>query len=111
MPIQVQGPDGQLLEFPDGTPEATMKAAMQKRYGGPASAPKPSENDKRKAFYHGFSPVAQFLGGSLDALQHHVGNIPTAIAQAGANTGDWIGEKLGIPKSADNFADRMNAGV
>jgi hypothetical protein len=40
MPIQVQGPDGQLLEFPDGTPRETMKAAMQKRYG----APQPQED-------------------------------------------------------------------
>lgn len=35
MPIQVQGPDGQMLEFPDGTPRETMKAAMQKRYAAP----------------------------------------------------------------------------
>lgn len=32
MPIQVEGPDGQLLEFPDDTPRETMRAAMQKRY-------------------------------------------------------------------------------
>lgn len=27
MPIQVQGPTGQLYEFPDGTSDATMEAA------------------------------------------------------------------------------------
>lgn len=37
MPIQVQGPDNQLYEFPDGTPNEVMTAAMRKRYGGPAS--------------------------------------------------------------------------
>lgn len=36
MPIQVQGPDGQMLEFPDGTDRDTMRAAMAKRYGGPS---------------------------------------------------------------------------
>src|SRR5690606_33021347 len=40
MPIQVQGPDGQMLEFPDGTDRETMRSAMAKRYGGP-SQPKP----------------------------------------------------------------------
>lgn len=40
MPIQVVGPDGQQLEFPDGTDREIMRAAMQKRYGGaPAQAP------------------------------------------------------------------------
>lgn len=32
MPIQVQGPDGQLYEFPDGTSRDVMRTAMQKRY-------------------------------------------------------------------------------
>ena len=32
MPIQVQGPDGQEYEFPDGTSRDMMKAAMAKRY-------------------------------------------------------------------------------
>lgn len=32
MPIQVEGPDGQLLEFPDGTDRETMRAAMRRRY-------------------------------------------------------------------------------
>lgn len=35
MPIRVQGPDGAMLEFPDGTDRETMKSAMRKRYGEP----------------------------------------------------------------------------
>lgn len=31
--IEVEGPDGIILEFPDGTPPETMKAALAKRYG------------------------------------------------------------------------------
>lgn len=119
----MQGPDGQLLEFPDGTPPETMKAAMKKRYGGPSASASPkAEKDERAAFYNkGFSPVAQFMGGALDGLQHHVVNIPVAIAQAGANTGDWLGNKLLGPRTPsmselvtgkrESFADRMNAGV
>jgi len=33
MPIEVEGPDGAILEFPDGTSRETMRAAMAKRYG------------------------------------------------------------------------------
>lgn len=35
MPIQVQGPDGQIIEFPDGTADAVMERAMREFYGGP----------------------------------------------------------------------------
>ena len=33
MPIEVEGPDGAILEFPDGTSREVMRAAMAKRYG------------------------------------------------------------------------------
>ena len=115
MPIQVQGPDGQEYEFPDGTSRETMRAAMAKRYAAPAqskpAAPKPARS-MSSDFYTaaggmGLSPQA----GMLDALQHHLGNIPVAIAQAGVNSGDWLAEKMGIPKSANNAADRINRRV
>lgn len=32
MPIQVQGPDGAMIEFPDGTPQATMESALKAHY-------------------------------------------------------------------------------
>lgn len=35
MPIQVQGPDGKIIEFPDGTPTATMESALRAHYGAP----------------------------------------------------------------------------
>jgi biotin operon repressor len=40
MPIDVQGPDGQKYQFPDGTDPAVMKQAMAKRY------PKPQVNER-----------------------------------------------------------------
>lgn len=35
MPIEVEAPDGTVVEFPDGTSPETMRAAMQRRYGRP----------------------------------------------------------------------------
>jgi hypothetical protein len=39
MPIEVEGPDGALYEFPDGTPQATIAGAMRKRYPAPKAVP------------------------------------------------------------------------
>lgn len=38
-PIEVQGPDGAIVEFPAGTDRATMTTALQKHYGGPGTKP------------------------------------------------------------------------
>ena len=34
MPITVKGPDGSTVQFPDGTSQATMEAALQSHFGG-----------------------------------------------------------------------------
>jgi hypothetical protein len=36
MPIQIQAPNGELVEFPDGTADDVMSKAMQETYGTPA---------------------------------------------------------------------------
>lgn len=45
--IEIEGPDGVIYEFPEGTDEATMRQAMQQVYGAPQAAPAaaPSEAD------------------------------------------------------------------
>lgn len=35
MPIEVQAPDGSIVEFPDGTPDATIQSVMRREFGGP----------------------------------------------------------------------------
>ena len=96
MPIQVQGPDGQLLEFPDGTSRETMKAAMQKRYGAPKAASGGGRTDtgigqlvsgqRKPAAYRAADKVGMGnVVGAYDALQHHLLNIPEAIGQLSAH--------------------------
>ena len=36
MPIEVEGPDGTVIEFPDGTDQATMRRVLAKQYPKPA---------------------------------------------------------------------------
>ena len=82
----------------------------------------PAKGKKPAAFYNRtYDPVLRLLGGTVDGLQHHLGNIPTAIAQAGANHGEWLGNKLfgkRAPTMAElvagkrtTFADRVNQRV
>ena len=35
-PVEIEAPDGTIVEFPAGTPEQEIRRAMQKTYGGPA---------------------------------------------------------------------------
>jgi len=42
MPIEVESPDGAIVEFPDGTPPETIKQVMRRQFGGPGS---PAEAD------------------------------------------------------------------
>jgi len=34
MPIQIEAPDGSVVEFPDGTPDTVIENAMRQEYGG-----------------------------------------------------------------------------
>jgi len=36
MPIEIQGPDGSLVRFPDGTDDTTITNVMRKNFGGPS---------------------------------------------------------------------------
>lgn len=35
MPVQIEAPNGEIVEFPDGTPDDVMAKAMRETYGGP----------------------------------------------------------------------------
>src|SRR3990172_1809204 len=100
MPIEVELPDGTIVEFPDGTKPQTMEMALA-RY---------KDSAKPKADFSGVSgkfdaPVARKpatyspagipgvgtqLGGMLDGAQHHLLNIQVGLgqlAQHGINAG------------------------
>lgn len=90
MPIQVQGPDGQLLEFPDGTDRETMRSAMQRRYGGPQQP----KADPLAAYTRAAQGTGSFASPRAAAAK---GNPANNSAFAGLITGDR-------PKSAPIYA-------
>jgi len=58
MAIEVEGPDGSVIEFPDGTSNQVMQRAMADKFGGPKNkpAPKPTTRPKKS------SALDKFLG-------------------------------------------------
>lgn len=51
MPIQIQAPDGNIVEFPDGTPDSVIEGAMRQEYGGPEQATSASEEFNNLPWY------------------------------------------------------------
>ncbi|KAF1692650.1 hypothetical protein [Pseudoxanthomonas koreensis] len=87
MAIEVEGPDGAVVEFPDGTDQATIQKAMQGHYGGPPSprarnwstpsyAPIPQTTAKPSLFRMdsdfaekgGVGPLAMLSGAARDTF-------------------------------------------
>ena len=48
--IEIEAPDGTIVEFPDGTSRDVMVAAMRKKFGGPQE--QPTNADKRVSEAH-----------------------------------------------------------
>ena len=42
-PIQIQAPDGAIVEFPDGTDDETITRVMRENYGGPSDSGQPTK--------------------------------------------------------------------
>lgn len=93
MPIEVELPDGNIVEFPDGTSNAVMESAL-KRYAFNApkadfsgvstrAVTKPAAKAARPATYNptGMPGVSTQVGGFLDALQHRALDVPHGLAQ------------------------------
>lgn len=105
MPIQVQGPDGQMLEFPDDTPRETMKAAMAKRYGGPQNPTAPQTQGQQPDPSEGGSTL-QFATpfGTLDSgvtLSQGITRGLAGIGKSFADTRQGIGQLFGSVSQAD----------
>ena len=58
-PIQVQGPDGAIVEFPADTPREEMTRALRAHYGGPSNAPaQPSAATHQSGMFDDLIPTA-----------------------------------------------------
>lgn len=63
--IQVEGPGGVVIEFPEGTAPEKIKAAMAKQFGGPSAPPAPSAKQPTQSYGDG---LLAYGGRMFDAF-------------------------------------------
>jgi hypothetical protein len=71
MPIEIQGPDGSTVQFPDGTPPDVMTKAMRDKFGGPVAPQAEPSFARRLAQSAGINPPAN-LEAQTDVYQRGV---------------------------------------
>lgn len=111
--IEVEAPDGTIVEFPDDTPRDVMAGAMRKRFGGPAPvAPQPAP----------VAPQRPLSGSDLDAMVRGQAPGPAQPAAAPSSTaepavplservGDAVSGALGVVNQGVRGAARGAAGL
>lgn len=124
MTIRAQGPDGQVFEFPDGTPEATISRAVREHYSSaPSSAPQrsmPRTSAETNAVQRGYmlrnmqretAPLG--LGYLIQPLSDMVSD-PRRRTQAGNAIGGaagWLAQQAQQPLDLPRLGrDTMAAG-
>jgi hypothetical protein len=107
MPVEVEGPDGTVIEFPDGTAPETIKGVMAKRY--PRKAQTTYEGKTFDFDVADNATEAQIQEGSLNAIrkQYPDANLPAA-SQVGVTQQPTVGEAL--YGAAKDFATNTSAG-
>lgn len=77
MPIEVEGPDGAVIEFPDNTDQATIRRVMAQRYNAkPKAKPRPQPSAARQAgasTMNALAGLAQGLSSVPDVVTDAVG--------------------------------------
>lgn len=107
MPIEVEGPDGAVIEFPDGTPPATMQAAMRKHYASSrpkAPAQRPSVST---AIKQGAGDFARDVTNGFFALPDMLSQAGNAITNAVTNAGVAVADPLLRAAGADGAANSL----
>lgn len=85
--IEIKAPDGAIIQFPDGTDDATIEGVMKSEYGGA----KDSGGGLAKAYGVGVAEGAVGLAG-----------IPGDSQSMGSNISSWLAGKLGASPETQN---------
>lgn len=83
MAIEVELPDGSVAEFPDGTPQATITAALQKQFGKPSPDAGPQQGAGRFA-------APQMAGTKIPQGQPE----PNAVVDVARSAASGLGKGL-----------------
>lgn len=99
MPIQVQGPDGQIIEFPDGTPDAVMEGALREFYGSPKGPDFSNvQSSASTVAADGWKPgLARDVAMGARSTLQGVGSTLGLVTDPLARGADWIANKVAPP--------------
>jgi len=112
-PIEVELPDGTIVEFPEGTDSATMEKALREYSSAPKPAPVVPEARPNAA--EGFRSNLQFATpfGTLDTGVQMPEGLSLGLAGAGksfADTAQGVGQMLGrVPQSEVDERRKLDA--
>lgn len=105
--IEIEGPDGTIYEFPEGTDEGTMRTAMQKVYGAPQSTPEAvAVPDDVRARW------AAAKNGTLTASPESLAQHAAANGMTGQGFGNNLAQMAGdglLAGFGDEVSARLNA--
>lgn len=137
MAIEVELPDGTIVEFPDNTPNNVMEGALKQYKAQPAVSPsgidvaswftgkkstkgildmigdKVLPSAQQRADIRKVDPVMNTIMEAGDPLQHHLMNLPYGLSQSLVNAASYGADKLlgkdsGIATTMRNDANSFN---
>jgi hypothetical protein len=115
--IEVEGPDGSVVEFPDGTPNDVIEGAMAQRFGGPSSKPQPTNTDTSplKGLAYGAEGVLRGADATTNELKSLLGmakgrSMATALADkihSGAGLDSYAPAGEGLMDNSKGVMERL----
>lgn len=115
--IEVEGPDGRIVEFPEGTPRDEMRRAMQRLYGGPreterSSPLRPAGITTRGLMEGAIQGVGAIGSVPLDAAYNVVAGLSPSLdmgmpfTRGVSRVSGAAADAAGLP-SPENWKERM----
>lgn len=100
MVMEVEGPDGSVVEFPDGTPHEVIKGAMAKHFGPPTNNEQPKEPTTLKNLAYGVEKGI-LEGSSKTAKEHGYTGLASGLTKAAKYVHDAAGLEGYDPTNGD----------
>ncbi|RVE90689.1 hypothetical protein [Sinorhizobium meliloti] len=100
--IEVELPDGSIAEFPDGTPTETIKAALQKKFGGGPKKDYDLADVPEAALSNLGSSAGQALSDLVQPFLH-----PIDTANAIGDIAGGVASKAGLMEHDESAADAV----
>ena len=104
--IEIEAPDGSIVEFPDGTPDDVITGAMQQAYPAPAGVSAAPEDARGPAGIPGGVPAAAQAPAAppaeaswMDTIMSGAGAVGGVLDQGARGVAEGVTNILGLPRA------------